>query len=1261
MDEITYRPVGQSLFQDLTLLLLQGLSVVLLGSRDTGKRYVLRQLAARLTQEREPPPFWLELAASPIETEEQLRAAITAACGGTETGSHQSLTHALAQHKGQRRPLLFASNVDSLPHPLARRLLKELQDLVKTEQLVVVLTGESDLTELVHGPDSQFNCAHQFVVQGFTEEEFVSYISRRWESVHLPNATKPAFLTELHRIAGGNIHHARTLLRSWLERQAWVDPAPQNSKTGEGLFAFVQDPSTLCGMEVFYTALREVERSPGTWRRLAELLQSPESAIPCQMLYPEALELIGLAVRRQGQLHLASPMVERFVRRHYDRRRQGDLHAIHGDWVAAFGCYRELPPLATVRPGGGEDRLHLPFIIEAFGNALHARATSEGQREPAEEPAVAVERLFDWFADGCRLLLGFTEVRLLHRPKEWEILRGPVLSRARMSELCATLPSESSAPLGIVHSVGPVRFQTGVESGSSRRPGTADDAPSGGIRLGHAATLTILPSLRRDRRDALLVGDCWSQLPMARERQQLLNRLTEGFASAYHHIISYLGIRRRLQERDRQLALATEIFQALGRDIQNPMSALRKAGHGLLQLGYARVMFSLVNPEGDHVDGVLNCAVPEMEGDLAEATHYRLAEKQDLQQWVVKTGKPYVVPDWRVELLANRELSKASHMRSFAVVPMIDVAAQTIGTIHVERADGQVPSAEEMEDLMTFGKQLAVAVALAERIYCLHQALDEGRKAVALCTPSRQVLVANDAAASLGLTESSINSPASPSPAILHDSLARLISVCLDTADTQVQITKDLGPNFSGQASITCEPVPDWRPDFGRNRLPNGKRRPLAVGVFVREFEHIDRVFRALDAVAREASEVAHLTEAVTAAANELGFPSAQFYRFDSIKGRLLSRSFVGDLVFEDAERFREGGVILDRSDPETAREAFLCFDRMNPVLYHRPHCDSLRSSSGEERTRTRLGIGFTLVENSKRRMSWKNPGSYWLDIPLHLNGRIVGKLTLDFADDPATGQTADELRPDQLEMLRLFAALLPALLEALEDKEKSDSEEILAKVAHNLRQPLVSIRSHVFNWLDYDKLSDEERQRLEFVLNLLKEGDTLIERTRDLVHELRLVPKPVSLMAFVTRILQERIPCHFSPPEGDPNLTANIDELLLGNALKEILQNSEEFCASENLDLRVETAIEAIKVSGAPMARIRIRNNGPGIDPSILGRLFTAGATLRPPKMAPGHGLGLSHTARIVRAHRGEITVGDPPSGAEFIIQLPLCQPSIT
>jgi signal transduction histidine kinase len=98
-----------------------------------------------------------------------------------------------------------------------------------------------------------------------------------------------------------------------------------------------------------------------------------------------------------------------------------------------------------------------------------------------------------------------------------------------------------------------------------------------------------------------------------------------------------------------------------------------------------------------------------------------------------------------------------------------------------------------------------------------------------------------------------------------------------------------------------------------------------------------------------------------------------------------------------------------------------------------------------------------------------------------------------------------------------------------------------------------------------------------------------------------------------------------------------------------------------------VTNAVEAAEESAAPEVHvsveatneavlIRVADNGPGIAPELIGRLFTPFVS---GKGGRGTGLGLAVVRKIAREHGGDVAVrSEPGAGATFELTLPVAPP---
>jgi signal transduction histidine kinase len=95
-----------------------------------------------------------------------------------------------------------------------------------------------------------------------------------------------------------------------------------------------------------------------------------------------------------------------------------------------------------------------------------------------------------------------------------------------------------------------------------------------------------------------------------------------------------------------------------------------------------------------------------------------------------------------------------------------------------------------------------------------------------------------------------------------------------------------------------------------------------------------------------------------------------------------------------------------------------------------------------------------------------------------------------------------------------------------------------------------------------------------------------------------------------------------------------------------------------------IENALDAMAGKGrlrvacrreADMLLVEIWDNGPGIPPELQERIFEPFFTTK----APGSGLGLGrdNAMRIVRKHRGHLSVKSEPGSTCFRVRLPLDQ----
>ena len=222
---------------------------------------------------------------------------------------------------------------------------------------------------------------------------------------------------------------------------------------------------------------------------------------------------------------------------------------------------------------------------------------------------------------------------------------------------------------------------------------------------------------------------------------------------------------------------------------------------------------------------------------------------------------------------------------------------------------------------------------------------------------------------------------------------------------------------------------------------------------------------------------------------------------------------------------------------------------------------------------------------------------------------------------------------------------------------------EMSASIAHEIKNPLASIRSAVEQLSRIPRASDDEKilsalvqreaDRLARVLteflDFARTGMTHVESV-DLVQVARNAARLAASQPGIADGVKvvELLP---STP-----MTIEADEDLLHRAIFNLVLNAVQ-ASPPNREVRVEGGeLQQHQLPGrhAEFAggayAILVTDQGPGVSPEIRDRLFDPFVTTKP----GGSGLGLSIVQRAVQAHGGIVTVSQPGEETRFTIVLP-------
>ena len=264
--------------------------------------------------------------------------------------------------------------------------------------------------------------------------------------------------------------------------------------------------------------------------------------------------------------------------------------------------------------------------------------------------------------------------------------------------------------------------------------------------------------------------------------------------------------------------------------------------------------------------------------------------------------------------------------------------------------------------------------------------------------------------------------------------------------------------------------------------------------------------------------------------------------------------------------------------------------------------------------------------------------------------------------DGTRTASTTTAIFQDISDQKRLDALRLRA--ERLEGVA-----ELSAALAHEIKNPLASIRSAIEQLSRIPRANEDERTLSALVM---RESDRLARLLSEFldfarVRVTRTSPVNVAEIARNAASLAEshpdargsvRVTCVVG--DGGP-LVVEGDEDLLHRAIFNLALNAVQVSppksevSIEVATLATEHMPLAARFEGGGVA-VRVTDRGPGIAPEIRERLFDPFFTTRP----GGSGLGLAVVHRAIEAHRGLVFHDSPGQGTRFTVLLPREQNAI-
>ncbi|MCX6854603.1 MAG: hypothetical protein NTV80_06830, partial [Verrucomicrobia bacterium] len=438
MPNFYFRTIGDATALNLHERVKRGESAVILGPSGVGKRYLIdlvnqRRVKGGLTA--------ISIAHFGKEemtiSEAKVVAALVQESKLTATAeSLEEWTLAVSASASANNPLkLVVTNVDGMSKALAHKFLTCVRELVMRNLLVIVITGEGNLVDLVDGgPNSAWDCAHQYVVHAHDRKHFGRFLTKRMRQFQLQFSRKLGearkLFCELYRRTGGDVSIMRATLWSITDNlnfhlkepnvfpvRLGLDDIPQelvfeHIVPTAGVVPFLY--STRCVL----AAAREAyppsahqgsAQSITVLSDLEKLIAGQEPVLADS--HPHVLELAGLAGRNcNDELIWFSEYAKGFALPYFTHQRLGDYYAFAHDWDNAYRLYELIEsPLLKCRPLSDDDYVTLMRLLDGLAVHFHRTIRNEPDEGDVRRNQNLLEQLRQELRRALIHMLGFPD------------------------------------------------------------------------------------------------------------------------------------------------------------------------------------------------------------------------------------------------------------------------------------------------------------------------------------------------------------------------------------------------------------------------------------------------------------------------------------------------------------------------------------------------------------------------------------------------------------------------------------------------------------------------------------------------------------------------------------------------------------------------------------------------------------------------------------------------------------------------------------
>jgi signal transduction histidine kinase len=212
----------------------------------------------------------------------------------------------------------------------------------------------------------------------------------------------------------------------------------------------------------------------------------------------------------------------------------------------------------------------------------------------------------------------------------------------------------------------------------------------------------------------------------------------------------------------------------------------------------------------------------------------------------------------------------------------------------------------------------------------------------------------------------------------------------------------------------------------------------------------------------------------------------------------------------------------------------------------------------------------------------------------------------------------------------------------------------ISATIAHEIRNPLTSVKLNIQKLMQNERLDEEEKEHLGLSQEGIGQIEKFIKELLNFTRVSELNPERFSVVQIVEESLkmmrdslqEKKIVVERSFAAELPPVVVDGDKIR--QVFLNILRNAVEAVQEGG---RIKLALSRVKESGGAKIKVRISDDGCGIPEKDWENIFEPFYTTKP----SGFGLGLSNARKIVEQHRGSIRVAKTRGkGTAFEVRLP-------